>query len=77
MITSCIILYYIVMDTSSNSSGDEFIIEFVSGLELLRKHRIFHNRTDHFIKWDENEFYSSFRLSKRCVNILILDLIAL
>lgn len=64
------------MDTSSSSSSDdERVIEFVSRLGRTRKPRIFRKRADHFIEWDENEFYNRFRLSKRCVNT-VLDLIA-
>ncbi|KAF0760490.1 putative nuclease HARBI1 [Aphis craccivora] len=64
------------MDTSSSSSSDdECVIEFVSRLGRTRKPRIFRKRADNLIEWDKNAFYNRFRLIKRCVNI-VLDLIA-
>ncbi|CAI6358740.1 unnamed protein product [Macrosiphum euphorbiae] len=62
------------MDSSSSSSDDETIIAFVNRLGQPRKQRVFRNRTDNFLEWDENEFFNRFRLTKRCVNI-VLDLI--
>lgn len=59
------------MDTSSSSSDDEYTIAFVCRLVQPRKQRIFRNRNDHFLEWDENEFFNRFRLSKRSVNIVL------
>lgn len=62
------------MDSSSSSSDDETVIAFVNRLGQPRKQRVFRNRIDNFLEWDENEFFNRFRLTKRCVNI-VLDLI--
>lgn len=55
----------------NSSSDDEDVIQFVCRLGQERKPRIFRNRTDHFLEWDENEFYHRFRLSKRSVNFVL------
>jgi len=62
------------MDSSPNSSDDDTVIAFVNRLGQPRKQRVFRNQIDKFLEWDENEFFNRFRLTKRCVNI-VLDLI--
>jgi len=59
------------MDSLSSSSDNETIIAFVNRLGQKRKQRVFRNRTDNFLEWDENEFFNRFRLTKRCVNIVL------
>jgi len=73
LLTTTIFLYktHTIMDTSSSSSDDESIIAFVTKLGQPRKNRVFRNRADNFLEWDENEFYNRFRLTKRCVNIVL------
>lgn len=44
--------------------------------EGCRRHRprVYKNRSDHFLEWDDIDFYHRFRLSKRVINC-VLDLI--
>lgn len=60
----------------SLSDVDENTIDFIERSNRPRKRRICNDRLDRFkCLWDEIEFYHPFRLSKRVVNIVILDII--
>lgn len=52
-------------------TDDEDFLELLYQEIFPRRSRIFRERINHFIKWEENEFRSRFRLSKQTVNFII------
>lgn len=63
-------------DHSSSDEEDIDDLNFVTFLCQPRRHkaRVYKNRSDHFLEWDDMDFYHRFRLSKRVINC-VLDLI--
>lgn len=55
---------------SDNSDSDD---EFLMNIAIFRTRRVknVQERIDHFNKWNDDEFFSRFRLSKRAVQFLL------
>lgn len=70
--------YYFRLDSSSSSSSsdDEDVLAFIEHLNRPRKPRVYRNCVDNFNKWDENEFFNRFRLTKRSANIVLDHIVA-
>jgi len=49
---------------SENMTDDEDFMEFALLIAFPRKKKVFHERPNHFQKWNQREFFARFRLSK-------------
>ncbi|XP_048481408.1 putative nuclease HARBI1 [Plutella xylostella] len=65
------LLREIALETSS--SEDEIEVEYVRNLQN-RKKKVYFQRTNRFLTWDENSFLDRFRVSKNVARVLALKL---
>lgn len=52
------------------SSDDEDVMELAT-TDAVPRPRLFHPRTNHFVKWRNGQFLRRFRLSKRTVRFVL------
>lgn len=56
------------------SEDDEDILEYVHMINRPRRARLVRERPNHFEKWDDQDFFARFRLSKQTVRRLVTEI---
>lgn len=59
------------MDENENITDDEDFMELALLVTFPRNKKKFRKRPDHFSKWNNQEFYDRFRLSKTTVKYVL------